>query len=90
MKEKKKPQVRERGWTYQEYSNLPDDGQRYELSDGVLKALSPGPDTIHQMVSRNMEYLLMQKCRSDFILLHAPIDVILSETEVRWKANRIW
>jgi Uma2 family endonuclease len=34
-------------WTYQDYANLPDDGKRYEVVDGVLYMV-PSPGSEHQ------------------------------------------
>ena len=34
-------------WTYEEYYRL-DDDQRYEIIDGKLLPITPGPDTWHQ------------------------------------------
>jgi Uma2 family endonuclease len=34
-------------WTYQDYAALPDDGQRYEIVDGVL-FMAPAPNRWHQ------------------------------------------
>jgi len=59
--------VKESPVTYEMYANMEDDGNRYEISDGVLELLSPTPSTIHQMI------------RTD----QAPLDFILSDTEVR-------
>jgi Uma2 family endonuclease len=46
-------------WTYDEYASLPDDGQRYEIVNGVL-VMAPAPDGPHQdAVLRIAHYLLM-------------------------------
>jgi len=37
-------------WTYADYARLPDDGQRYEVINGVLY-MTPAPGTEHQGVS---------------------------------------
>jgi len=36
-------------WTWDDYLRLPDDGQRYEIIQGVLY-VSPAPRFIHQFV----------------------------------------
>jgi Uma2 family endonuclease len=79
----KTPQVREQGMTYGDYAALPDDGSRYELVDGVLEAMSPSATTRHQTISSELVWVLQSTCRSDYLILDAPLDVILSEKEVR-------
>lgn len=81
-KKKDVDKLKEHGVTYDQYAEMPDDGQRYEVLDGMLELMSPGPSTPHQSVSRELQFLLMQSCRTDYILFHAPIDVILSDTNV--------
>lgn len=68
--------------TYDVYAEMPDDGMRYEIIDGKLEALSPGPSFDHQSISGELEYLLQQGCKSDYVILHAPLDVIFSQTVV--------
>lgn len=43
--------VKEPPVTYEVYADMPDDGNRYEILDGVLEMMSPGPSTVHQGVS---------------------------------------
>ncbi len=38
-------------WTYSHYAALPDDGQRYEIVDGVLYSMAPAPSLWHQKVA---------------------------------------
>ncbi|GAC1354105.1 MAG: Uma2 family endonuclease [Ktedonobacteraceae bacterium] len=38
-------------WTYDAYAALPDDGQRYEIIDGVLLFMTPAPTPSHQQVA---------------------------------------
>lgn len=84
MDPKKKPDIiRERPMTYEDYAALPEDYGRYELVDGVLEAMSPGPSVSHQSVITEMNYSIKNSCASDYIVLVAPIDVILSDREVR-------
>jgi Uma2 family endonuclease len=75
--------IREHPVTYADYAKLPDDGIRYEISDGRLEAMTPGPNAVHQFVLQQIEHRMVQNCAKDFIVLLAPIDLILSETEVR-------
>jgi len=83
MERNKKPadRIKEGQVTYEMYAAMPDDGRRYEIIDGVMEAMSPGPTTSHQTVSRDL-FVLLQSCRSDYIILYAPLDVILSEKDV--------
>ena len=65
-------------WTYEDYAALPDDGQRYEVIDGILY-LMPGPNTPHQGASvRFGSYLLIHV---EFAglgrVFAAPLDVLL-------------
>jgi Uncharacterized protein conserved in cyanobacteria len=81
-KKKESDRVKEGQVTYEIYAEMPDDGQRYEVIDGVLEMMSPGPSTSHQSIGGEMEYILKRSCKSDYIILHAPLDVILSQTNV--------
>ncbi|XID94457.1 Uma2 family endonuclease [Paenibacillaceae bacterium WGS1546] len=84
--QKKKPElplIKESPVTYDIYANLPDDGNRYEVADGVLELMSPGPYPVHQIVSYELQRKLDDDCRQDYIVLSAPLDVILSDIEVR-------
>jgi len=75
--------VGEQPVTYEDYANLPDDGVRYEINDGRLEAMTPGPNALHQLVLQQLEHRIMQDCARDYVVFAAPIDLILSETEVR-------
>jgi Uma2 family endonuclease len=66
----------------EDYYELPEDGNQYEIFDGVLE-LKPSPTTTHQRISHNIDWLLTDSCRNEYILMSAPIDVILSKTETR-------
>jgi Uma2 family endonuclease len=81
-KKPKTPKIKESGWTVEEYYQLPEDGNRYELVDGRLELLS-SPTTTHQRISQKIEHLLIDSCEEQYIILDAPIDVILSEHETR-------
>lgn len=59
----------------------PDDGQRYELIDGVL-VVSPSPFVPHQRVSRQLLDALSAACPAHLELFHAPLDVRLSNDTV--------
>ncbi|MBP1988747.1 Uma2 family endonuclease [Paenibacillus eucommiae] len=74
--------IKEQEITYDIYAAMPDDGQRYEIIEGMLEMMSPGPATAHQAVSGELEFLLKQSCNSDYVIYHAPLDVILSQRDV--------
>lgn len=81
-KSKALTQIKEQQVTYEVYAAMPDDGKRYEIVDGNMEMMSPSPTATHQAVSRELEFKLMQSCQSDYMIYHAPLDVILSETDV--------
>ncbi|WP_407272487.1 Uma2 family endonuclease [Radiobacillus sp. PE A8.2] len=78
----KSNKLKENGLTYDDYASL-DDDNRYELVGGHLELLSPAPTVIHQLVSSEMHKIITASCELNYITLYAPIDVILSSTEVR-------
>ena len=72
------PRPKERGdtrYTYADYLTWPDD-ERWEIIDGVAYAMSPVPSYRHQVVGRNLGFLMhtFLKDRPCEILL-APLDV---------------
>lgn len=84
MTDKRKPKedrVLEHPVTYEAYAGLPDDGMRYEVLEGTLEAMSPSPTANHQTVGGDL-FLRLQSCKSDFLVFVAPLDVILSRTNV--------
>ncbi|PYI50029.1 Uma2 family endonuclease [Paenibacillus flagellatus] len=84
MEPKKKPDlIRERPMTYEDYAALPDEYGRFELVDGVLEAMSPAPTPLHQLVSFEIQRTLADSCLSEYLIVFAPIDVVLSQKEVR-------
>jgi Uma2 family endonuclease len=85
MSDSKKPEphIKESLVTYDIYANMPDDGNRYEIADGQLELMSPGPSTIHQMLIFELQRKITNDCSNEFIILLAPLDVILSDIEVR-------
>ncbi|HZG75478.1 MAG TPA: Uma2 family endonuclease [Paenibacillus sp.] len=84
-KEEKKPadRVKEEPFTYDRYAAMPDDGNRYEIVDGALELLSPGPSPMHQSIVGELAYRLKQTCSAEYLIFCAPLDVILSATDVR-------
>lgn len=85
MTDKRKPKedrVLEQPVTYETYASLPDDGRRYEVLEGALEAMSPSPTANHQSVGGQLFFLFKQRCKSDYLVFVAPLDVILSRTNV--------
>ncbi|WP_010531735.1 Uma2 family endonuclease [Lentibacillus jeotgali] len=74
--------IKEDNLTYDDYASI-DDGNRYELVDGQLELMSPAPSVTHQLISAQMQKRITESCESDYIILDAPIDVILADNEVR-------
>lgn len=72
--------IREQRVTYEIYAELPDDGQRYEVLDGALEVMS-GPSLVHQMLGGKL-HLIAQRCSSEYFILLAPLDIILSPRNV--------
>lgn len=66
-------------WTYADYARLPDDGQRYEVIDGVLY-MTPAPGTEHQGVSARLVTFLMLhvELQGQGRVFAAPTDVELA------------
>ncbi len=77
----KEDRVKEQQVTYDIYASMPDDGMRYEVLDGVLEAMSPSPTATHQTIIGEL-YLVMQRCKSEYLVYLAPLDVILSPKNV--------
>ncbi len=69
--------------TVHDYRQLPEGGPRYQLVDGDLH-MAPSPNLFHQRISRNIEYILLAYLDQNPIgeVLHAPLDVYLTETNV--------
>ena len=70
-------------FTYYDYLELPEDGKHYEVINGELIMVA-APYSIHQKVSIKIEYELLNfnERMKKGELFHAPIDVVLSETNV--------
>ena len=68
--------------TYQDYLNV-DGDERYELIDGEL-ILLPSPNTAHQLtsVALSSRMFMFAEERELGLVLHAPFDVLLSDTDV--------
>ncbi|WP_372636420.1 Uma2 family endonuclease [Cohnella sp.] len=74
--------VKEQPITYEVYAEMPDDGNRYEVIDGVLELMSPSPTASHQSILSELIDALRQSCKTDYLIYFAPLDVILSDTNV--------
>ena len=63
-------------WTVDMLDALPDDGQRYELIDGIVH-VSPAPGLSHQLVAGHVYYLLKRYLRDSMVgrALISPSDV---------------
>ncbi len=71
-------------FTYQDYKSIPEaDPRRFELLDGDL-VLAPTPPIWHQSIAGNLYAYLRQVARKHNLgrVFFAPIDVVLSETDV--------
>lgn len=82
MKHNKKDIKKESNFTYDDYASI-NDGNRYELVKGQLELMSPSPSTIHQLILSELDFLISLTCKTDYFILFAPIDLILSKNEVR-------
>ena len=70
-----------RRWDRHERDALPDDGNRYELIDGVL-IVSPAPQWRHQRASVRLTVLLDAAKPEGLEVLAAPFDITLSDDSV--------
>lgn len=68
--------------TYEDYCRMPS-GNRYELVEGDIR-MTPSPSVFHQRISRRIEKVLLEWVERHGLgeVLHAPIDVVLSEHNV--------
>jgi Uma2 family endonuclease len=74
--------IKESGWTYEDYAKLPDNGNQYEIVAGILE-LKPSASTTHQRISLQLTRTLVDSCENEYIIIHAPMDVILSDQDTR-------
>jgi Uma2 family endonuclease len=70
-------------WTYATYAAVPDDGQRYEVIDGVLY-MPPAPNIAHQSATNWFAYYLTMYVQVPGLgrVLTAPCDVELAPNVV--------
>jgi len=68
--------------TYEQYVQMPDDGRRYEILEGVLQMMTPSPTTRHQRVSGNLYFILRDHLVKNDLgeVFDAPLDLVLSST----------
>lgn len=69
--------------TYDDYCQLPEDRNRYELFEGELQ-VTPSPSTRHQRIVRKLAYILIghvEQQQSGEVFF-APFDVLLSDITV--------
>lgn len=69
--------------TYADYCQIPDDGKRHEIIDGI-HYVSPAPRYIHQQIIVNLAGILNTwvKAQKSGIVLVAPFDVLLSDFDI--------
>lgn len=64
-------------WNYENYRELPDDGNRYEVLEGRLH-VTPAPSTYHQLVSRRIQFVFYELERSgQGQVYNAPVDLLI-------------
>jgi len=61
----------DRVFTVEDLEDMPDDGFRYELDDGVL-IVSPAPSNLHQLAVTRLSVLLSAACPPEFLVLSGP------------------
>ena len=71
----------DRPFTVADLERMPDDGNRYELDEGML-IVSPAPFNPHQFVATKLIFMLMLACPPEFIVLSGP-GINLSEFQHR-------
>lgn len=78
------PGPKQGDWTYDHYAALPDDGQRYEIVDGVLFLMTAAPNTWHQKVAGRIFRYLSTYVEDTALgqVFIAPVDVKLTPKTV--------
>lgn len=72
---------RGRSLTRDDLDQMPDDGHRYELIDGLL-IVSPAPRRVHQRAVGNAHIALRSTCPDQLEVFLAPFDVTLADDTV--------
>ncbi|MEW6279160.1 MAG: Uma2 family endonuclease [Candidatus Eremiobacterota bacterium] len=68
----------DREWTYEDYLQLPDDGNRYEIIDGRLY-VSPAPSPYHQTLSRRVQFWFYPlELAGQGQIFNAPVDLLMA------------
>ncbi|HEX8430066.1 MAG TPA: Uma2 family endonuclease [Longimicrobium sp.] len=69
-----------RGWSYAEFSRLPDDGNRYEIIDGEVY-VTPAPRSQHQQIIATLVGLMINFAWEHDLgwVLPGPIDVLFAD-----------
>jgi Uma2 family endonuclease len=67
--------VRDGGFTVADLADMPDDGRRYELVDGVL-LVSPAPRWPHQHACAELSAILKAVCPRDLVVFAPTPDVV--------------
>lgn len=67
--------------TRADLANVPDDGHRYELIDGIL-IVSPAPKRRHQRAVARLIAGLLAVCPDEYETLPAPFEVVLADDTV--------
>lgn len=77
------PGPQQGNWTYDDYAALPDDGNRYEVVEGVLY-MSPAPSIVHQKIVGRIFYYLFTYVELAGLgtVLTSPVDVVLSRPTI--------
>jgi len=72
-----------KNYTYQDYFDMPDDGQRYEIYNGEL-VMVPAPTIKHQEISYAIVRALANFVESKEVgkILYAPVDLVFNERVV--------
>ncbi len=71
-------------YTVDDYRAMPEGGPRYQLVEGELIMMSPGPKMIHQLISADIGSLLVIHVKKSGLgkVFMAPFDVVLSDIDV--------
>jgi Uma2 family endonuclease len=71
-------------WTYQRMVNELPAESRYEIINSQLHDMSPTPNSEHQRLSRELEFLLISFVKNNKLgeVFHAPFDTILDKQNV--------
>jgi Uma2 family endonuclease len=78
-------------WTYDDWLELPDDGTRYEVIDGVLH-MTPAPSIRHQLVAGSLFRTISSHVVAGKlgVVLVAPVDVRLPGQPIPFKPDIVF